>query len=45
MEVGCLKASLTFFAELKCPNSPKGCFSCKIIKHEHDTPVKGAPQH
>ena len=45
VEVGCLGASSTFFVELKCPNANNGCSSRKIIKHGHDTSVKGAPQH
>lgn len=35
----------TFFIELTCPNAIDGCSSEKIIKHGHDTSVKGHPQH
>jgi hypothetical protein len=35
----------TFFIELACPNEFKGCSSEIIIKHGHDTTVKGHPQH
>jgi transposase-like protein len=45
VKVGWQDTFSTFFIDLACPNEPKGCLSENIIKHGHDTSVKGHPQH
>ena len=45
VQVGWQDTFSTFFIELACPNETKGCSSERIIKHGHDTSVKGHPQH
>ena len=45
VRVGWQDTFSTFYIELACPNELKGCSSEKIIKHGHDTTVKGHPQH
>ncbi len=45
VQVGWQDNFSTFFIELICPNEPKGCPSEIVIKHGHDTSVKGRPQH
>jgi hypothetical protein len=45
MQVGWQDSQSTFYIELACPNELKGCSSGNIIKHGHDTSVKGDPQH
>jgi transposase-like protein len=45
VQIGWQDLSSTFFIELACPNTLNGCSSESIIKHGHDTSVKGDPQH
>ena len=45
VRVGWQDTFSTFYIELACPNELKGCSSENIIKHGHDTTVKGHPQH
>lgn len=45
VRVGWQDTFSTFFIELACPNELRGCSSENVIKHGHDTSVKGHPQH
>ena len=45
VQIGWQDTYSTFFIELACPNTHKGCSSERIIKHGHDTSVKNHPQH
>ncbi|MHA1283669.1 MAG: DDE-type integrase/transposase/recombinase [Promethearchaeota archaeon] len=45
VQVGWQDTFSTFYIELTCPNEPMGCLSERVIKHGHETSVKGHPQH
>ena len=45
VQIGGQDSISTFYIELACPSSLDGCSSQSIIKHGHDTSVKGYPQH
>ena len=45
VQIGWQDTHSTFFIKLSCPNAFDGCSSENIIKHGHDTSVKGNPQN
>ena len=45
VQVGWQDSISTFDIEIECPNTLKDCSSMSIVKHGHDTKVKGTPQH
>jgi len=45
VQVGWQDLYSTFYIALACPNEHSGCSSENVIKHGHDTSVKGQPQH
>lgn len=45
VQIGWQDSFSTFYIELACPSTLGGCSSQAIIKHGHDTSVKGHPQH
>lgn len=45
VQIGWQDSFSTFYIELACPSMLDGCSSQSIIKHGHDTSVKGNPQH
>ena len=45
VQIGGQDSFSTSYIELAYPNTLNGCLSENIIKHGHDTSVKGYPQH
>ena len=45
VQIGWQDSFSTFYTELACPSTLAGCSSQSIIKHGHDTSVRGNPQH